>query len=92
MSTAVKSDREAIPDWAVGYSEVLPCDWNPPCDHEAEWFGNQHGCVRANICDDHMKLCYHDVNFKIDTFGSVKCRRCRLLFTDFNSFIKAVRI
>lgn len=82
-----------LPDWATGYALTLPCDQRtPPCPNEAEWFGNQHGCIRAHVCDKHMVACFEEVNRKIAVFGSVECRTCKQEFTNFAAFIKAVRI
>lgn len=98
MSAAVEEETKGntdtgLPDWAVGYSLILPCDKKTPqCDQEAEWFANQHRCIRAHLCEDHMLECYRDVSIKIDNYGSVKCKKCERSFKTFASFIKAVRI
>lgn len=90
-STATGED--ALPEWAIGYSLILPCDnRTPQCDKEAEWFGNQHGCIKAHVCDQHMQECYRDVCEKIEYFGAVECRICKQDFKTFSSFLKAVRI
>ena len=93
MSTDTEEKKDTIPDWAIGYSLSLPCDnRTPPCDNEAEWFGNQHGCYKAHICDYHMQIAYQDVSNRIAEYGAVECRRCKCIFPTFASFIKAVRI
>ena len=90
---ATSSGTDSLPDWAAGYALSLPCEIRVvKCDLEAEWFGNQHGCFKAHICDDHMKQCYHDVNAKIAEWGGVQCRKCKKIFPTFPAFIKAVRI
>lgn len=87
------SGTDAVPEWAIGYAMILPCDnKTPPCCNEAEWFGNQHGCIKAHMCDYHMQLTYNAVRAKIAQFGAVQCRACKLDFTNFAAFIKAVRI
>jgi len=84
---------DVVPDWAIGYTLGLPCDQKTPqCDREAEWFGNQHGCIRAHVCNEHMMACYAEVQRKIAEFGAVECRTCKREFTTFAAFIKAVRI
>ena len=90
---ATSTGDDTLPEWAVGYSLILPCDnRTPPCDNEAEWFGNQHGCIKAHVCDFHMRFTYEDVTRKIRQFGAVECRECKKDFTTFASFLKAVRI
>ena len=88
-----KTDEHAIPEWAAGYALILPCDKKTPsCDQEAEWFANQHGCIRAHLCDEHMQECYRDVVGKLNEWGSVRCTVCKRFFQTFDAFIKAVRI
>lgn len=90
---STKTEDGVLPEWAIGYSLVLPCDnRTPKCDNEAEWFGNQHGCIKAHICDEHMQFTYNSVNHKIHEFGAVTCVVCKQDFTNFAAFIKAVRI
>jgi len=93
MSSGTREETsiETIPDWATGYALILPCGYRA-CENEAEWFGNQHGCIKANICDYHMQKCYADAKRKLATWGTVQCRQCNLEFPTFASFIKAVRI
>jgi hypothetical protein len=92
----VETERSDNPDtdWCVGYGLALPCQWKEPvpCEREAEWFANQHGCIRAELCEEHLFFAYRDVAQRIAEWGSVRCRRCKQDFATPDAFIKAVRI
>ena len=91
MSTSTEDKTEVIPDWAAGYGIPLPCG-KKDCNNEADWFGNQHECIRAYVCDPHMQRIYASVNRDLADWGAIECRFCHEVFITFDSFIKAVRI
>lgn len=92
VETAPSEDTDS--DWYAGYSLVLPCQWKEPvpCDQEADWFVKQHGCMKAELCEDHLFLAYRDTALRIAEWGSVQCRICKREFVTPDTFMTAVRI
>jgi hypothetical protein len=78
---------DAFEDVIAGYSMVFRCEHVSGCDNEVEWYGNQHGCVQAYICDDHMTEYALEVTWELDSCGFVICRPCQRAFASWESFI-----
>jgi hypothetical protein len=84
-------EADAFTDAIAGYAMDVPCIVKD-CDREVEWFGNQHGCVRAHMCDFHTMKFVKDVSDDLQLYGTVKCRKCEGFFKTFDSFVKLVRV
>ena len=73
--------QDAFAEIVAGLDESLPCGSVFPCDGEAVWWGNVHGCERAAICTTHMMRWVEDSSRKIAEFGYVHCGHCGGIFT-----------
>lgn len=79
------------PDWDAWLAMAVPCVVER-CDNDVEWWGNQHGCVRAQSCDDHTMKFVALLRGDLSRNGFIACNRCKRSFLSVEEFFTAVRI
>lgn len=79
------------PEWDDWIDPPVPCVVEG-CPNPVEWWGNQHGCVRAQSCDDHTMKFVALLRGDLSANGYIDCNRCKQRFFTVDEFFTAVRI